>query len=79
VVPTVAGCIDVVVHCELDRTGRRRVVEIVAPSGQVTAGVIEASPIFVTGRGGLEPTGSYPSRTGKFVAAGLDPATVLGR
>ena len=77
VVPTVASCIDIVVHCELDRTGRRRVVEIVAPSGQVTSGVIEASPIFAIGSSGLEPTGGYPSRLVKFSAAGFDPATVL--
>ncbi len=77
VVPTVASCIDIVVHCELDRTGRRRVVEIVAPSGQVTSGVIEASPIFAVGSNGLEPTGGYPSRSVKFAAAGFDPATVL--
>ncbi|MGL4340613.1 MAG: CpaF family protein [Rhodoglobus sp.] len=77
VVPTVASCIDLVVHCELDRNGARRVVEIVAPSGQVTSGVIEASPIFAMGRGGLEPTGGYPSRTAKFALAGYDPATVL--
>lgn len=79
VVPTVAGCIDLVVHCELDRSGRRRVVEIVAPSGQVTAGVIEASPIFRYTDGMLAATGGYPSRTAKFAAAGLNPATVLAR
>ncbi|MGV8895551.1 MAG: CpaF family protein [Rhodoglobus sp.] len=77
VVPTVASCIDIVVHCELDRNGRRRVVEIVAPSGQVTSGVIEASPIFALDGGGLESTGGYPGRSVKFAAAGLDPATVL--
>ncbi|MCU1440117.1 MAG: pilus assembly protein CpaF [Rhodoglobus sp.] len=79
VVPAVASCIDVVVHCRLERSGQRRVVEIVAPSGQVTGGVIEASPVFVTRNGALEPTGSYPQRTAKFAAAGLDPATVLAR
>jgi len=79
VVPTVAGCIDLVVHCELDRGGRRRVAEIVAPSGHVTEGIIEASPIFVLGAGGLQATGSHPGRTAKFAAAGLDPATVLRR
>ena len=78
VVPTVASCIDLVVYCELGRKGHRRVVEIVAPSGQVTAGVIEASPIFALAGNLLEPTGSYPSRTSKFAAAGLDPASVLG-
>lgn len=79
VVPTVAGCIDVVVHCELQRSGQRRVTEIVAPTGNVTGGVIEGSPIFTSGAGGLQPTGGYPTRSVKFVNAGLDPATVLGR
>ncbi len=78
VVPTVAACIDIVVHCELERSGRRRVVEIVAPSGHVTSGVFEASSIFALSNGVLEHTGGYPSRTSKFHAAGLDPAVVLG-
>jgi len=78
VVPTVASCIDLVVHCELGRGGHRRVVEIVAPSGQVTAGVIEASPIFALSHGVLEHTGSYPARTAKFALAGLEPLLVLG-
>ncbi|MET4781767.1 ATPase, T2SS/T4P/T4SS family [Glaciihabitans sp. UYNi722] len=77
VVPTVAASVDLVVHCELARNGHRRVTEIVAPSGQVTAGIIEASPIFLTQRGGLEPTGSYPSKTAKFRAAGFDLSIVL--
>jgi pilus assembly protein CpaF len=78
VVPTVAACIDVVVHCELGRNGKRRVVEIVAPSGQVTAGVIETSTIFALEHGALEATGSYPTKSAKFRTAGLDPAIVLG-
>jgi pilus assembly protein CpaF len=77
VVPTVAGCIDIVVHCELDRHGTRRVVEIIAPSGQATGSVIEASAIFALQRGALEPTGGYPSKTAKFRSAGFDPAVVL--
>jgi pilus assembly protein CpaF len=79
VVPTVAACIDVVVQCELIRGGHRRVVEILAPSGQVTAGVIEASTIFALRAGELVATGAYPLRSAKFVAAGLDPASVLAR
>ena len=79
VVPTVAGCIDIVVHCELGKGGRRRVVEIVAPSGQVNAGVIEASPIFAIQNGTLEPTGGFPSRTVKFSNAGFDPVAVLAQ
>ncbi|WP_166870245.1 CpaF family protein [Salinibacterium sp. ZJ450] len=78
VVPTVAGCIDLVVHCELARDGRRRVTEILAPSGQVTGSVIEASPIFRLERGVLDPTGSYPGKRGKFDAGGYDLTAVLG-
>ncbi len=78
VVPTVAASIDIVVHCSLDRNGQRMVTEILAPSGQVTAGVIEASMIFSVERGVLTPTGSYPTKTAKFAANGFDPASVLG-
>ncbi|HEV7948131.1 MAG TPA: ATPase, T2SS/T4P/T4SS family [Glaciihabitans sp.] len=77
VVPTVAGCIDIVVHCELARSGKRRVVEILAPSGQVSGSTIEASVIFSIYRNRLEATGGYPSKTAKFHAAGFDPVSVL--
>ncbi|HEY5222938.1 MAG TPA: ATPase, T2SS/T4P/T4SS family [Microbacteriaceae bacterium] len=79
VVPTVASCIDIVVFCELDRHGRRRVSEILAPSGTVTAGTIEASPIFALRDGLLEATGGHPTKTAKFRSAGLDPAIILRR
>ena len=78
VVPTVASCIDIVVHCELARSGRRRVTEIIAPSGQSTSMVIEASPIFGMRGGTLEATGGYPAKLAKFRAAGLDPVLLLG-
>jgi pilus assembly protein CpaF len=77
VVPTVAGCIDVVVHCELERNGKRRVVEILTPSGRIAGSTIEASTIFTIRDGLLEPTGGYPSKTAKFRRAGLDPVVVL--
>ena len=77
VVPTVAGCIDIVVHCEIGRTGRRRVVEIVAPSGQVSGAVIETSSIFALDGGALAATGSHPTKLAKFRTAGFDPASVL--
>ncbi|MHA6668922.1 CpaF family protein [Homoserinimonas sp. A447] len=79
VVPTVASTIDMVVHCELERSGKRRITEVVAPSGQVSGSVIETSTIFTLQDGVLEPTGSYPVRTSKFRASGLDPITVLAR
>ncbi|WP_213813892.1 CpaF family protein [Glaciihabitans sp. dw_435] len=77
VVPTVAGCIDIVVHCELQRSGKRRIAEIIAPSGQTSGGTIEASSIFSRVHGVLEPTGGFPSKSAKFRAAGLDPVAVL--
>ena len=79
VVPTVAGVIDLVVHCELQRNGHRRVVEIVAPSGHVSGSVIEASTLFALSDGELRHTGSFPTRLTKFEAAGFDPAIVLRR
>jgi pilus assembly protein CpaF len=79
VVPTVASTIDIVVHCELERSGQRRITEIIAPSGGVSGTVIEASTIFELQGGLLEATGSYPTRLAKFRAAGLDPVTVLSR
>jgi len=77
VLPTVAGCIDIVVHCEIDRHGRRRVTEIIAPSGQLAGPMIEASPIFLSPDGHLEPTGGHPTKLAKFRASGLDPTPVL--
>lgn len=79
VIPTVASSVDIVVHCELDRSGQRRVTEIVAPSGQVTAGIIEASTVFSMRRGVLRATGSYPTKTTKFEAGGFDLSSVLAR
>src|SRR5439155_1142362 len=40
VVPTVASCIDLVVHAETDAEGRRRVREIVAVPGRVEGDVV---------------------------------------
>jgi len=79
VVPTVAQCVDIVVFCALERDGTRRVTEILAPSGAVNAGVIEASPIFALRDGRLTATGGYPAKREKFAASGLDPAIVLAR
>lgn len=79
VVPTVATCVDLVVHCRMEKGGRRRVSEILAPSGRHSGSVIEASPIFALDGGELRATGGYPVRTEKFEAAGFDPAIVLSR
>ncbi len=79
VAPAVASSIDVVVHCELARGGRRRVIEIAAPTGAVLHGVVQAEAILALHGGRLEATGIHPARLEKFRAAGLDPVAVLGR
>ncbi|WP_353988335.1 CpaF family protein [Ruicaihuangia caeni] len=78
VVPTVARCIDVVVHCELARDGSRRVVEIIAPTGRASDGEIEAEPIFRRREGRLQSTGIRPARAGKFEVHGFDVEALLG-
>ncbi|WP_137845127.1 ATPase, T2SS/T4P/T4SS family [Microbacterium sp. 2FI] len=45
VVPAVAASVDLVVHCERDASGRRRVAEIVTPTG-VVDGVIQARTLY---------------------------------
>ena len=77
VVPTVASSIDLVVHCSLERSGKRRIAQIVATTGRVVAGEIEADTIFELRGGALSPSGTHPARLQKFRAAGLDPAVVL--
>ena len=77
VVPTVASSIDVVVHCYMERSGQRRVVQILAPTGQVADGAIITDSIFELRGGSLNPTGAHPARLSKFHSAGFDPATTL--
>lgn len=76
--PTVAGCIDIVVHCELDRHGVRRVAEILAVTGRVIDDQIEAETLFARQNGELAAAGTGPRKMEKFRAAGLDPMLLLG-
>ena len=80
VVPTVASAIDIVAHAELERGGRRRVVEVVATTGRVVDGAPEATTLFALGdgrAGQLVATGELPERAAKFQRAGIDPAVIL--
>lgn len=72
VVPTVASCIDVVVHCVRDAAGHRSVAEIAVPTGRVRDGMLEIETIFRTRGGLLEHTGVVPARRAKYDAAGID-------
>ncbi len=77
VVPTVASAIDLVVHAELGRDGRRRIVEVVAPTGEVADGVVEAVALFGIRDGRLTATGELPPRMSGFERAGVDPGAIL--
>jgi pilus assembly protein CpaF len=76
VLPTVAGCIDLVVH--LGRLGGQRVTkEIVSVGARVEAQRIETAPLFGRRSGELKWTGSLPLKRDKFEEAGIDPRRVL--
>jgi pilus assembly protein CpaF len=77
VVPTVASCIDLVVHLGIDRDGVRRVLQIAAPTGTTTDAAVAADPIVARRDGRLTPTGVRPARLEKYAAVGLDPELVL--
>lgn len=74
VMPAVAGSIDLVVHAELQRSGRRRVIEIVEPTGAVIGGSLEAVALFELRDGELQATGATPRRAGRYRA----PAASVG-
>lgn len=79
VVPTVAGSIDLVAHCTMQRGGARHLSHIVAPTGGIEGGVIEAETLFEWSNGRLEATGARPVRTTKFETSGFDVDIVLDR
>jgi hypothetical protein len=68
----------VVVHCELGRTGHRRVVEIACPTGEINGSTVVATTVFALAAGSLLATGELPVRVTKFEANGFDPAVVIG-
>lgn len=78
VVPTVAGCVDLVIHLGTDPDGRRRVREISALSGRVEQGVIEMSPLFWSRAAQLVRSDGFPPHRERFESAGYDLAGILG-
>jgi len=77
VVPTVAGCIDLVVHLALDADGVRRLREIVAVPGRVEQDIVETADIFTTRNGRLMRADGYPPHQDRFERAGIDVAALL--
>jgi pilus assembly protein CpaF len=79
VVPTVASCVDIVVHAGTEANGQRRVREIVAVPGRVEGDVIEVADIFTTRGGVLVRAEGFPPHTERFAAAGFDLRALLAR
>lgn len=77
VVPTVAHCIDVVVHLDLTIHGKREVREIVALPGRVENDVIEVSEIFRRHDGRLVRADGFPPHLERFQRQGIDIARIL--
>ena len=78
VVPTVAGCVDIVVHLVTEPDGSRQVREIVAVPGRVEGDVVELEPIFAVRGERLVRIDGYPPHVERFERVGIDIACVLG-
>jgi pilus assembly protein CpaF len=77
VVPTVAGCVDLVVHTASDPDGRRRVREIVGVPGRVEGEAVELEPIFVQRGDRLVRAEGYPPHQERFARHGFDVPELL--
>ena len=78
VVPTVAACIDLVVHCTRQPNGRRQVSEILALGQRVENGIIETSTVFsLESDGVLRPGATGLPAVETFARAGIDVALLL--
>jgi pilus assembly protein CpaF len=77
VVPTVAGCIDLVVHLATERDGRRAVREVPAVPGRVEGDVVETADVFTTRGDRLVRADGWPPHPERFERAGFDLARLL--
>ena len=77
VLPTVASCVDLVVHLVKDGSGQRRVREIVAVPGRVEGDVVEVADLFVTRGQRLVRADGFPPHPERFEWAGIDLPALL--
>ncbi|MFW0179062.1 CpaF family protein [Rothia sp. P7208] len=79
VVPTVASCFDLVVHCTRTRRGQRHVQEIIALGNRVENGIIETSTIFKRDGEDFTLYASELPAVEKFAQQGYTFENVLGQ
>jgi pilus assembly protein CpaF len=79
VVPTVASCVDLVVHIGKDASGHRRVREIVAVPGRIEGDVVETGDIFSSRSGRLVRADGYPPHVERYGWVGADLPTLLAQ
>ncbi len=77
VVPTVASCVDIVVHIAKDGAGHRRVREIVAVPGRVEGDVVEVADLFSTRAHRLVRADGFPPHPERFEWADIDLVQLL--
>ena len=77
VVPTVAGCVDLVIHTSTTASGHRRITEISALPGRVENGVIEMAELFTDQGQGLVRMSGWPPHQERFTRAGFDLSALL--
>lgn len=78
VLPTVASCIDLVVHCTRAASGKRQVAEIVSLGRRVENGIIETSTLFSRRDGDLVASESASPSEEKFARAGYNVMQLIG-
>jgi pilus assembly protein CpaF len=79
VVPTVASCIDLVVHLDIQPGGQRQVREIAALPGRTEDGIVEIADLFHRREGRLERGEGFPPHPERFERAGFDLTRLLGQ
>jgi pilus assembly protein CpaF len=78
VVPTVAGCVDIIVHLRMNAQGHRTVEEIAAVPGGVEGDVVELETLFTRDRAGRLLRGSGFSHLGdRFAGSGFNLHDIL--
>ena len=76
VVPTVAGCVDLVVHLASEPEGRR-VREICALPGRTESGVVEMADLFTSDGAGLVRRSGFPPHEHRFERLGYRLSELL--